>query len=212
VPSKPSISTSSWLSVCSRSSLPPEMLFILLLPIASNSSIKIIHGALVLACLNKSLTRAAPTPTNISTKSAPLMRKKATPASPATARASRVFPVPGGPTRSTPFGILPPISLYFCGLFKKSTTSTSSSLASSTPATSLKRVTMSPSATITARFCPTERTLPPILPIRLKTKRQIITKKAIGKTQLTIKPSIAFPSRGTAPYATFFSSINLIKS
>ena len=39
----------------------------------------------------------APTPTNISTKSEPEMVKNGTPASPATARASSVLPVPGGP-------------------------------------------------------------------------------------------------------------------
>ena len=38
------------------------------------------------------------------------MEKKGTPASPATARASRVLPVPGGPTSRTPLGILAPIS------------------------------------------------------------------------------------------------------
>ena len=36
-------------------------------------------------------------PTNISTNSAPEIEKYGTPASPATARASNVFPVPGGP-------------------------------------------------------------------------------------------------------------------
>jgi hypothetical protein len=35
-------------------------------------------------------------------------RKNGTPASPATARASRVLPVPGGPYSSTPLGILAP--------------------------------------------------------------------------------------------------------
>ena len=39
----------------------------------------------------------APTPTNISTKSEPEIEKNGTPASPATARASSVLPVPGGP-------------------------------------------------------------------------------------------------------------------
>ena len=41
----------------------------------------------------------APTPTNISTNSEPEMLKNGTPASPATARAISVLPVPGGPTR-----------------------------------------------------------------------------------------------------------------
>ena len=40
---------------------------------------------------------SAPTPTNISTKSEPEIEKNGTPASPATARASSVLPVPGGP-------------------------------------------------------------------------------------------------------------------
>ena len=55
-----------------------------------------------------SLTLDAPTPTNISTKSEPEIVKKGTPASPATALAKSVLPVPGGPTSRTPFGILPP--------------------------------------------------------------------------------------------------------
>ena len=83
-----------------------------------------------------SRTRDAPTPTNISTKSEPEIVKKGTPASPAIARARRVLPVPGGPTRSAPLGILPPKRLNFCGLRKNSTISSSSSLASSIPATS----------------------------------------------------------------------------
>ena len=65
---------------------------------------KMIDGACFLASTNRSLTLEAPTPTNISTKLEPLSEKNGTPASPATARASRVLPVPGGPTISTPFG------------------------------------------------------------------------------------------------------------
>ena len=105
-------------------------------PMASISSIKMIHGAFSRACRNKSRTREAPTPTNISTKSEPLMVKNGTSASPATAFASSVFPVPGGPTSSTPLGIFPPRLVYFFGFFKKSTTSITSSFASSSPATS----------------------------------------------------------------------------
>ena len=107
-----------------------------LLPIASNSSIKIIQGAFFFACSNKSLTLAAPAPTKSSTNSEPEIIKKGTSASPATAFERRVFPVPGGPTKRTPFGILAPISVYLSGFFKKSTISVNSSLASSTPATS----------------------------------------------------------------------------
>ena len=107
--SKPSISTSSWLSVCSRSSWPPPRPAPRWRPTASISSMKMMQGAASLACLKRSRTREAPTPTNISTKSEPLMEKNGTPASPATALASRVLPVPGGPTRRTPCGILAPI-------------------------------------------------------------------------------------------------------
>ena len=58
---------------------------------------KIMAGALSLAWLKRSRTRLAPTPTNISTKSEPEIEKNGTPASPATARANKVLPVPGGP-------------------------------------------------------------------------------------------------------------------
>ena len=107
-------------------------------PMASISSIKIIQGAFSLACLKRSLTRLAPTPTNISTKSLPLRLKKGTCASPATAFASNVLPVPGGPTNKAPLGILPPSAVYFFGFFRKSTISITSTLASSKPATSPK--------------------------------------------------------------------------
>jgi hypothetical protein len=95
------------------------------------------HGAFFLPCSNRSRTRLAPTPTNISTKSEPLIEKNGTFASPATARASRVLPVPGGPISNTPLGMRPPSFWNFCGSFKNSMISCSSSFASSTPATSL---------------------------------------------------------------------------
>ena len=44
---------------------------------------KTMQGALASACWNMSRTRAAPTPTNISTKSEPERLKNGTPASPA---------------------------------------------------------------------------------------------------------------------------------
>ena len=66
------------------------------------------QGEFFLPCSNISLTLEAPTPTNISTKSEPEIVKKGTPASPATAFANNVLPVPGGPTSKTPLGILPP--------------------------------------------------------------------------------------------------------
>ena len=95
--SKPSISESIWLSVCSRSSWPPPSPAPRLRPIESISSTKTIAGACLRAVWNRSRTRLAPTPTNISMKSEPLTDRNGTPASPATARASSVLPVPGGP-------------------------------------------------------------------------------------------------------------------
>ena len=82
---KPSISTSSWFRVCSLSSWPPPRPAPLFLPTASISSINTMAGDSFLACSNRSLTLDAPTPTNISTKSEPLILKNGTPASPATA-------------------------------------------------------------------------------------------------------------------------------
>ena len=134
--SKPSISTSSWFSVCSRSSWPPPRPAPRWRPTASISSMKIIDGDWLLASLNRSRTRLAPTPTNISTKSEPEIEKNGTPASPATAFASSVLPVPGGPTSSTPRGIFAPSLRKRSGSAKKSRTSLSSSTASSMPATS----------------------------------------------------------------------------
>ena len=51
------------------------------------------------------------------------MVKNGTSASPAMARASSVLPVPGGPTSSTPLGILPPRRWNFCGSLRNSTIS-----------------------------------------------------------------------------------------
>merc|ERR1719487_2562663 len=58
-----------------------------------------------------------------------------TPASPATARASSVLPVPGGPSSSTPRGDCAPTLENLSGNLRKSTTSVSSSLDASQPAT-----------------------------------------------------------------------------
>ena len=56
---------------------------------------KTIAGAASLACSKRSRTREAPTPTIASTNSDAASEKNGTFASPATARASSVFPVPG---------------------------------------------------------------------------------------------------------------------
>mmetsp|Transcript_23240 Transcript_23240/g.54826 ORF Transcript_23240/g.54826 Transcript_23240/m.54826 type:complete len:220 (-) Transcript_23240:656-1315(-) len=187
-PSKPSISTRIWLMVCSRSSLPPPWPPPRWRPTASISSMKMMQGAFFFACPKMSRTRDAPTPTNISTNSEPLMEMKGTPASPATAFARRVLPVPGGPSRITPRGIRQPFLVYASGCFKKSTTSASSSLAPSHPATSSKVTPVSGTIWISALDFP-KPPMPPIpvgppgmppcwLP-RLRKKRP--AKRAAGK-------------------------------
>ena len=135
--SKPSISTRIWFKVCS-SSRPAPPRSSRLWATASISSMKIIDGAFFLALLKRSRTRLAPTPTNISANSEPLILKNGTLASPATARAIKVLPVPGSPARRTPRGIFAPSFSYFFGFLRKSTISVRSCLAASLPATSLK--------------------------------------------------------------------------
>ena len=54
------------------------------------------------ACAKRSRTLAGPTPTNISRNSDPEILRNGTPASPAVAFASSVFPVPGGPDKMAP--------------------------------------------------------------------------------------------------------------
>ena len=105
---KPSISDRSWLSVCSRSSFPPPNPAPRERPTASISSMKTMAGEACLACSKRSRTRLAPIPTKSSMNSEPLTEKNGTPASPATALASSVLPVPGGPTRRIPCGTFPP--------------------------------------------------------------------------------------------------------
>ena len=138
--SKPSISTNIWFRVCSRSSCPPPIPLPLRRPTASISSTNMIQGAFFFAFVNKSRTLLAPTPTNISTNSDPEILKKGTSASPATALASIVLPVPGGPTNNTPLGIFAPTDSNFLGYFRNSTTSCRSCLASSLPATFLNDI------------------------------------------------------------------------
>ena len=107
---------------------------------ASISSMKMIDGARLRASPNRSRTREAPTPTNSSTKPEPVMEKNGTDASPATARASSVLPVPGGPAISTPRGRDRPGRGVLLGVRRKSTTSLMSRLTPSYPATSAKVV------------------------------------------------------------------------
>ena len=134
---KPSISVRIWLRVLSLSSLPPPKLFLDLdFPMASISSMKMMQGVVFRALAKRSRTREGPTPTNISTNSDPLTLKKGTPDSPAVAFASSVLPVPGGPDRMAPRGILAPSFWNLAGSLRKLTNSMISTLASSIPATS----------------------------------------------------------------------------
>ena len=176
--SNPSISASSWFKVCSRSSFPP-MRESRLLPMASISSMNTIQGAFFFASSKRSRTREAPTPTNISTKSEPAREKNGTCASPATAFASSVLPVPGGPTSSAPFGSFAPISVYFTGLWRKSTTSTRDSFASSSPATSLNVTPVSFSIYTLALLLPTP-IMPPPPPIRRMSRPNASHRSRIG--------------------------------
>ncbi len=124
-------------------------------------------GALFLAFSNRSRTRLAPTPTNISTKSEPEIEKNGTPASPATALANKVLPVPGGPSSNTPDGIRAPKERNLRGSRKNSTTSTNSCFSSSAPATSEKRTLLFFFSTGLALDLPkliTPRPLPPPWP------------------------------------------------
>ncbi len=124
---------------------------------------KMMHGACFLACSNMSRTRAAPTPTNISTKSEPEIEKKGTLASPAIALASSVLPVPGEPTISTPLGMRPPSFWNLEGSRRNSTSSKTSSLASSQPATSAKVMVLADSSSMRALLLPNENA-PPLPP------------------------------------------------
>ena len=197
--SKPSISTSNWFSVCSRSSFPPPIPAPRCRPTASISSTKTMHGDACFACSNRSRTREAPTPTNISTKSEPEIEKNGTPASPATARASSVLPVPGGPYRSTPFGIRAPNAWNFFGLSRNSLISSNSSTASSTPATSLNPIFGESGAIRFARDLPKLITFEPPPCICLIRKIQKPIRSRIGRndaiTDVHENPPTPFESK-----------------
>ena len=109
--SKPSISARIWLRVA--------RLELVSLPVRlepdkrlSISSIKMMQGWFLRASWKSYLTRFAPTPTNISSKSEPEQKIKLHPASPAMALARRVLPVPGSPSNMTPLNSLAPLSEY----------------------------------------------------------------------------------------------------
>ena len=72
------------------------------IPIASNSSMKIMAGCFSLAIAKASLTSLAPSPMNICTSWGPASFRKVDLVCAAQARARSVLPVPGGPYNNTP--------------------------------------------------------------------------------------------------------------
>ncbi len=163
---------------------------------------KMMQGAFFLPCSNMSRTRLAPTPTNISTKSEPEMVKKGTLASPAMARASSVLPVPGGPTSSMPLGILPPRRWNFCGSRRNSTTSSSSPLASSMPATSSKVTRPCFSVSSLALDLPKPMALPPPPCICRMKKIHTAISSSMGNQEIRICSSGEADSVGAALICT----------
>mmetsp|Transcript_18529 Transcript_18529/g.53996 ORF Transcript_18529/g.53996 Transcript_18529/m.53996 type:complete len:248 (-) Transcript_18529:171-914(-) len=137
--SKPSISTRSWFNVLSESIASAESLPLRRRPIVSTSSMKMMQRPSRRARAKSRFTIEVPTPAYSLLKSEPAMEIKGMPASPATALAIRVFPVPGGPTSSTPFGILAPRRLNLSGFLRNSRICCSSDLASSQPTRSESR-------------------------------------------------------------------------
>ena len=183
-------------------------------PMVSISSMNTIQGAFSWACLNKSLTFAAPIPTNISTNSEPEIEKNGTFASPATACAKRVLPVPGGPTSKAPFGKAAPISAYLEGLCRKSTISESASFASSCPATSAKVLPVLASTYIFALLFPKVMAFGPPSFFCMYRVRSCpkITNMRIGNTQERIKVSSGDSSFGISlPYCTPASCNRLLR-
>ena len=69
---------------------------------------KMIAGSCLRAIANSRRMRAAPSPANISTNEDADWAKNCAPDSCATAFASSVLPVPGGPCSSTPLGTFAP--------------------------------------------------------------------------------------------------------
>ena len=163
---------------------------------------KMMLGDAFLAWSKRSRTRLAPTPTSTSTNSEPLIEKKGTSASPATARASRVFPVPGGPTSNTPRGIFPPRRWNLPGVLRNSTTSTRSYLASSTPATSAKVVPGRSASTTFALLLPKLKMFCWLCVARRAMKKMTPNSKSKGRKPTKMFSKELFPATGFAWYCT----------
>ena len=128
------------------------------------------------------------------------------------ARASKVFPVPGGPTSNAPLGIFPPSLLNFLGSLRNSTISSTSSFASSTPATSLN-VTLPFNSFIIFAFDLPKPIAPPLPPcICLIKKIQTAINSSIGNQESrTPNKDGIFSSRGAAEILTPLSESFSIK-
>ena len=111
-----------------------------------------IAGAALRACRNSRRMRAAPSPANISTNDDADWAKNFAFDSLATAFASSVLPVPGGPCSRMPLGTFAPSCLKRFGSRMNSTTSRSSSFASSHPATSSQRTELEEDGAISCGF------------------------------------------------------------
>ena len=151
---------------------------------------KTMHGAFASACENRSRTRAAPTPTNISTNSDPLRLKNGTFASPATARASSVLPVPG---RADEQHALRNASaerrVLLRGLAGTRRSPSAPASASSTPATSAKLTFTSSSAKTWCLLRANDMTPPSAPPMRRKKKLQTAKSSSSGMIQPRISGS-----------------------
>ncbi len=133
----PSISVRIWLIIFADESVPSLSVF-LWSAIASNSSKKTKHGASCLAFLKTSWIAFSDSPAHLDNNSAPFMLIKFAPEFEATAFANRIFPVPGIPYNSKPFGGRIPAISYISEWFNsQSIRSTNSSFNESKPPISL---------------------------------------------------------------------------
>ncbi len=132
--SNPSISDNNCRNVLCTSLSPPVPASSLVDAIASISSMNIIAGDFCFASANNSFTSFAPSPINFCTSSLPTTWKNVALVLDAISLANNVFPVPGGPYNSTPFGGTIPIFLNNSGFsIGNSITSCNSLLCSSSP-------------------------------------------------------------------------------
>jgi hypothetical protein len=158
---------------------------------------KMIDGAASFAFANRSRTRDAPIPTIASMNSEAAIEKKAACASPATARAMSVLPVPGAPKSRTPWGIRAPRRTYRSGVLRKSTISVSSAFASSIPATS-SNVTLIFVGSA-RRACERPKLPSPPRPLdraRLRRNQKRATKSSVGPNPSRISASSDLPGFG----------------